>query len=101
MSYYQPMIPNDWERICTSCTSCISARSSEKLHVGTAGHAKALQILLAAVAQDLTVLTLEISEKLEKNLRKKGKAWMITMDHLIFPISLTNSDRRDFNIAGT
>ena len=20
MSYYQPMIPNDWERICTSCT---------------------------------------------------------------------------------
>ena len=38
----------------------ISARSSEKLHIGTAGHAKALQILLAAVAQDLTVLTLEI-----------------------------------------
>lgn len=37
-----------------SASARISARSSEKLHIGTAGHAKALQILLAAVAEDLT-----------------------------------------------
>lgn len=37
-----------------SASARMSARSSEKLHIGTAGHAKALQILLAAVAEDLT-----------------------------------------------
>lgn len=68
-----------------SASARMSARSSEKLHIGTAGHAKALQILLAAVAEDLTEEKgWECQKKKdEKKIKINGKFG--GSDHLSFP----------------